>query len=75
MPSATMVSPMVSSLTPTFFATNDELSTNLFAPQINNVKEPTKPRKFTINSIIYFTSVVNRDYDSTSKIQYNLIAN
>ena len=71
----TIVSPMVSSLTPIFFATNDELSTNLSAPQINTAKEAIKARKFIINSIIYFTSVVNRDYDSASKIQYNLIVN
>ena len=74
-PNATMVNPIVNSLTPILFAIKDELSTNLSAPQINTAKEAIKPRKLIRKSIIYFTLVINRDYVSFPKIQYNLISN
>ena len=74
-PNATIVNPIVNSLTPIFFAIKDELSTNLSAPQINTAKEATKPIKLIRNSIIHFTLVINRDYVSLSKIQYNLVIN
>jgi hypothetical protein len=47
----------------------------LSAPQINTAKEATKPRKLIRKSIIYFTLVINGDYVSFPKIQYNLVSN
>ena len=74
-PNATIVNPIVNSLTPILFAIKDELSTNLSAPQINTAKETIKPRKFIRNSMIYFTLDMNADYVSVLKIQYNLLSN
>jgi hypothetical protein len=42
-PSATMVRPIVSSLSPSFFATKEELSINLSAPHTRTAKEIIKP--------------------------------
>ena len=41
-PKATIVKPIVNSLNPNFFATNDELSTNLSAPHTRTAKEIAK---------------------------------
>ena len=53
-PRATIVRPIVNSLTPSFSATVDELSINLLAPHISTIKEIVKPKKFIKRSIILF---------------------
>ena len=67
-PRATTVKPIVNSLIPSFFAINDELSTNLSAPQIKTAREVTRPRKLTKNSMIHFTlDIIKIDYVSIIK--------
>jgi hypothetical protein len=67
-PRATTVKPIVNSLIPSFFAINDELSTNLSAPQIKTAREATRPRKLTKNSMIHFTlDIIKIDYVSIIK--------
>mgnify|MGYP007080494970 FL=1 len=44
-PNAIIVKPIVSSLSPNFFAINDELSTNLSAPQTKIAREVTSKIK------------------------------
>jgi hypothetical protein len=53
-PSATMVRPIVSSLSPSFFATKDELSINLSAPQTRTDRDAASKAKLVYISMYLF---------------------
>ena len=71
-PKAIIVNPIVSSLKPSSFANNDELSMNLFAPHTRIPIAKASQKKLANKAISYFTSnIVSIDYVELSKIQYH----